>query len=201
MDTPEDRFYNPTKINAWFTISALVTAAATVAAILADHYDREWKDYQQAFHTMEKDSAKRLLDLRNAPASGLPAGAHGIANTLLRGDAGAATGASSLDEKAFTAAIAATKAEADFAAGAVLAARAYEAEAAALEAGEIKTKREALAVKLAAAEADRFKTEKEQRELQALVDQYKFEMDHAIGAGHTAEAAAATRHWTETGAR
>ena len=40
MDTPEDRFYNPTKINAWFAISALVTAAATVAAILADHYDR-----------------------------------------------------------------------------------------------------------------------------------------------------------------
>ena len=200
MDTPEDRFYNPTKINAWFAISALVTAAATVAAILADHYDREWKDYQAAFHAMEKDTATRLLALRDAPDSQMSAGARGVANTLLRGDAGAATGPSSLDDAAFAAAIKSTRGEADFAAGAVLAARAFEAEAAALETGEIETKQNALKVKRDQAEADRFRTEKEQRELQALVDQYKFEMDHAKGAGHDAEAKAAYARWSEADA-
>ena len=123
METPEDRFYNPARINAWFAVSAVLVMAFTVAVIAADHYDREWKTVQGSFHDLERRIAEETLALRDAPAASLPPGAIAIRNRLLRGDPDASEGAPSADAAAFEAALAAVKGEADFPAGALLAAR------------------------------------------------------------------------------
>jgi cytochrome c553 len=195
VDTPEDRFYNPAKINTWFAVSAVLALATGAAAVLADHYDREWKGYQRAFHDLEKEAAAKVL----APPAAT-AGAQAIRNRLVRGDEAAATGPSTLDAKAFGEAIAALRNEPEFPAGAVLAAADYDAEASGLLTKELEAIVATHEKERDDAEEKRFKTEKEQRELQALADEHKFNMDHATSLGHAREAEAAKKEWERVAA-
>ncbi len=196
METPEDRFYNPAKINAWFAVSAVLTLAVTVAVVLDDHYSREWKRWQTSFHELEKKRAEEILSLRTADPASLPEEARAIRNRLLRGDAAAAEGPSTLDDAAFGDALAAVKDSPSFPAGAVLAARDFEAEAAARLSPELLAKRGGIEAVRDRAESDRYKAEKQQRERQALVDELKFRMDHAVAHGHAVEAEEAEKEWT-----
>ena len=83
MDIPEDRFYSPAKINAWFAVSAILVLAVTAAAILADHYDRDWKHYQQAFHDLERRRAEEALALRDSSPETAPEAARAVMARLL----------------------------------------------------------------------------------------------------------------------
>lgn len=192
METPEDRFYNPARINAWFGVSALLVFAGCVAAILADHYDREWKGYQKAFHDMEEARAREALALRTADPASLPRGALAVRDRLL----GAGEPAGGADP--FKEAVAGVRNDPDFAAGAALAARALLEEAAALRTPDLLAEQARILAVRRTAEDARFKAEKEQRELQALVDQLKFEMDHARSHGHDHEASEKEARWKRT---
>jgi cbb3-type cytochrome oxidase cytochrome c subunit len=231
VETPEDRFYNPARINAWFAVSAILVLAATVAAILADHYDREWKNYQKAFHELERKRAEEAIALEKVAPATAPAEALKVRNLLLRGDAEKGDGPSTLaaaelavaaakaaggdeakvkeavkavveaETKGFDAALDAAKADAAFPTGAVLAARAFEEEAKSLDSPEMDARKAALDASRDKVEEQRFKTEKEQRGLQALVDEYKSRMDHARSQGLADEAAAVEKQWQETFAK
>ena len=205
MQTPEDRFYNPAKINGWFAVSALLALAAGAAAILADHYDREWKEYQRAFHAMEKERAGALVALEGSAEGALPPGAAAVRNALLFAG-GTPAGGSNLDDAGFKEALKALRNDPDFAPGAALAAGFYEQEAASLLTKEIIAEKVRLEEARKAAEDERFEAEQEQRSLQALVDEHKFSMDHARAQGHGHEAEAAEAEWKaavqrEAGAR
>jgi len=197
VQTPEDRFYNPAKINGWFAVSALLALAAGAAAILADHYDREWKGYQASFHGMEMDRARGALALESAPEASLPPGAMEIRNRLLFADGNPAE-RSDIGDAAFRVTLAALREDPDFAAGAALASAFYEREAASLRTVELAAEQARLEGEIQAAEDARFEAEQEQRALQALVDEHKFEMDHARGMGHEHEREEAEALWKET---
>jgi mono/diheme cytochrome c family protein len=201
VDIPEDRFYNPAKINAWFAVSAILVLATTVAAVLADHYDRDWKNYQQAFHEMERKRAEEAIALENSSPEKASPEVRAVMARLLGVAEGALKSPSNLSGEAFKAALEAAKPDPAFPAAAVLAARAYADEAGAMETKEVTRQVEEIEVVLDKAEENRFKTEKDQRELQALVDQHKFSMDHARSQGHAVEAEHAEKEWKETVAR
>lgn len=195
MQTPEDRFYNPARINAWFAVSALLALAAGAAAILADHYDREWKGYQEAFHGLERARAEAAA-AGGAAEGAIPPGAAAIRDRLLF--AGGAAGGADLDDFGFEGALEASRTEADFAPGAALAAREYEERAEKLRTPELLAEKARIEALVKEAEDARFEAEQEQRTLQALVDEHRFSMDHAKALGHVHEAEEATRKWKET---
>ena len=200
MQTPEDRFYNPTRINGWFAVSAVLVLATSVAAVLADHYDREWKGYQQSFQALDRKLAGETIAL-NKPGQGSPkAGAAAIRDRLLerKSPEGATPeDAAKADAAHFEKGIQETRDLPEFAAGAVLAARAYDEQAEKAKTEELLGAVAEIEKVRDASENARFKAEKEQRELQALVDEFKFEMDHAVGQGHDVEAKIARAKWEE----
>jgi mono/diheme cytochrome c family protein len=198
VDIPEDRFYSPTKINAWFAVSSILVLAASAAAILADHYDRDWKNYQESFHALERKRAEEALSLETSSVASAPEEAKAIVGMLLGVDPKSLPAPSTLDGKAFEAALDAAKTAPGFPVGAVLAAKAYAAEADAMETKALEAKVAEIDVLRDKAEEHRFKTEKEQRELQALVDEHKFRMDHARSQGHAEEASVAEKEWAKT---
>jgi mono/diheme cytochrome c family protein len=203
VQTPEDRFYNPARINAWFAASAILAFAATAAAVLADHYDREWKEYQHGFHSLERKRAEEALALEKVAPPGATPGALRVRDRLLLAGFAPAAGLSPADARradaeAFEKAVDETRYDPDFPTGAALALRAYEEAAAALETKEFIKEKAGLEAARDRAEADRFKTEKIQRELKALEDEYKYRRDHALSQGHDAEAEIVGKEWTET---
>ncbi len=211
MQTPEDRFYNPARINGWFAVASVLALATTAAAILADHYDRQWKGFQESFHRMEKDRAEKAAGLRAGDPAAASAGAAAVRDRLLW-PAGTSSGPSDLEPAAFEAALAAVKGEADFAEGAALAARSYEAEADSMRTPELRAQEQGLLADRRNAEdgwtdpagqkfKGRFQLEREQRGLQALVDEHKFRMDHARSLGHGHEAEEAQKAWMDFFAR
>jgi mono/diheme cytochrome c family protein len=206
VQTPEDRFYNPAKINAWFAAAAILTLAATAAAVLADHYDREWKGYQHSFQALEKKRAEEAVALDRSDPAAASAPAAAIRDRLLLKDVQSPGNlppeeARKREDKAFAEAVEALRREADFPLGAAVAARAYDEAAKALETPEFLKRKAELEAVRDAAENDRFKTEKTQRELKAVEDALKFSVDHAASQGHAHEAEIAEKEWSEVAAK
>jgi cytochrome c553 len=206
VETPEDRFYNPAKINGWFAAASILTLAATAAAVLADHYDREWKGYQRSFQTLERKRAEEAVAIDRAAAASTSPETTEIRDRLLLKDWRAPGNlpiedARKSEAAAFDLALEETRARAEFPLGAALAARAWDEQAKAAETPEIIKRKAELEVPRDRAESDRFKTEKTQRELKALEDAHKSSLDHATSQGHAAEAGIFQKEFSETGAK
>jgi mono/diheme cytochrome c family protein len=192
---PEDRFYHPGKLNAWFAASSLVLLAGVAGAVLADHYDREWKGYQASFFEMEKRLAGEAAALAKGDLSAEPAAVREIVD-LLTG--GGAEGAVAPEAAPFDAALSSLRDRPEFPRAAALAAGVYQERANALRRAndsELVAKAAALRAEAQTAEDARFRAEKDQKERKGIVDALKFEMDHARSLGHDAEAAAKEQEW------
>ncbi len=185
MDTPQDRFYSPARINAWFAVSSVLTLAGVVAAVLADHYDRDWKRYQAAFFAMEKDSAERKLALKDPSLQKDPE-VWSRAKRLVLEDADSVPApidwktARVLAEKPFLDGMDAARAGKGPAETAALAAALYADAAAALRTEELVGRAAALRVEIKKTEDLRFEQEAYQRALKSEVDALRFQRDEAV---------------------
>ncbi len=187
MTTPEDRFYNPARINFWFAVSAVLACAGAAGAILKDYADRDWKSYQEGFFSLEKANAGKALALKDAKFDGETAAVQQAARSLVW--VGGAEGGEILDPAAFEGARAAAREEDEFQRIAAHAARLYLGEAEKRRGDEaMQTEASRLRAASMNAENARFRAEMDKKGLQSDVDERKNQMEHARNHGHDAEA-------------
>jgi mono/diheme cytochrome c family protein len=206
VKTPDDRFYNPAKINFWFVIGSLLTLVGMAGALVQDHFHRDWKKFQDGFFAMEKEQAEELAALRNVTLEGESEEVRALALTLVR--AGGSADGAILETKAYKEILEARRRDAAFPRAAALAARLYEAEAAARASAQtliefdsgrrqatMSQETERLRTAIVDAENARLRAEIDQRAVQGFVDERRSQMEHAKNVGHVEEGRILEEKW------
>ncbi|MHC4924972.1 MAG: hypothetical protein ACYTG4_13005, partial [Planctomycetota bacterium] len=205
MNTPDDRFYNPARINTWFAVASALTLLCVAGAIAQDHFSREWKDYQGKFIELEKaraseDAKRRETDWEASQPTAKDWEIHDRVR-FVDGD----KDKGELTDAQFDAAFNELQVDYEGAEyvsdelkrGASFAAYMYGLAAAESETEELLEKKAELEALIQDAENARDKAERDQRELQSDVDEWKSKLDHARALGHDEEAAVLQKEWNE----